>query len=421
MNLEALLTVEDRTLQPDVGKLETGAGVRAAVHVDRDRGVELRKSPRELLVEVDRAHLGLDDGQLAELDARAGHHPAPEDVRTDAQVPRLELGDQRVDLVVGDVADDDLLLDRHRHRAAAVAVCEVCDLGELRAAGPSGLQCEADVAAAVLLATYADMVPLTLGRLRRGSVRERATEELLLQHLAELLRAPVGDEELQASAVARLAVAVVTEQPRHRRPDFRDLIRLDEDAEALREHRVGRQPAADPQVEPDSAVLVLHADERDVVDLVRRALHRATADRGLVLAREVGELFVALGQLVDRTKDVVRVDDLLVVDTGQRAAQHVPGRVTTRLGGRQTDAFEPAPDLGHVLDADPVQLHVLPVGDVSDVAAELPGDAGDDPQLVAGQRTAGDTHPEHEVLVVEILRFEDRGLAAVDALTALGV
>src|SRR3954469_13728278 len=202
MNLEALLTVDDRTLQPDVGKLEPRAGVGAAVHVDGDRGVELRQSPRELLVEVDRAHLGLDDGQLAELDAGAGHHPAPEDIRTDAQVTRLELGDQRVDLVVGDVADDDLLLDRHCDRAAAVAVGEVGDLGELRAAGPAGLQREADVAAAVLLATYADMVALSLGRLRRGSVRQRAAKELLLQHLAELLRAPVGDEELQASTVA---------------------------------------------------------------------------------------------------------------------------------------------------------------------------------------------------------------------------
>ena len=44
-----------------------------------------------------------------------------------------------------------------------------------------------------------------------------------------------------------------------------------------------------------------------------------------------------------------------------------------------------------------------------------------DPQLLVGQRAAGDPHPQHEVLVVELLRLEDRGLAAVDAGTALGV
>src|SRR5205807_112707 len=120
---------------------------------------------------------------------------------------------ERVDLVVGDVANDDLLLDGHRHRAAAVAVGEVRDLDELRATGATGLQREPDVAAAVLLATYADMVALASGRLGCRSVRKRAAEELLLQNLAELLRAPVGDEELQPRAVTRLAVAVVAEQP----------------------------------------------------------------------------------------------------------------------------------------------------------------------------------------------------------------
>ena len=88
---------------------------------------------------------------------------------------------------------------------------------------------------------------------------------------------------------------------------------------------------------------------------------------------------------------------------------------------RQPDRLQPPPDLGHVLDADPVVLHVLPVGDVGDVAAELGADAADDPQRVAGQLPAVDADPHHEVGVLELLGLQQGGLAAGDALGALGV
>ena len=59
-----------------------------------------------------------------------------------------------------------------------------------------------------------------------------------------------------------------------------------------REHRVGRQAAADPQVEAGAVLGVDDADEGDVVDLVHDVL-QAAGDRGLELARQVGELRVA--------------------------------------------------------------------------------------------------------------------------------
>ena len=45
----------------------------------------------------------------------------------------------------------------------------------------------------------------------------------------------------------------------------------------------------------------------------------------------------------------------------------------------------------------------------------------DHPQLLAGQGAAVDAHPEHEVLVVQLVRLQRGGLAAVDAGLALGV
>src|SRR3954462_11633083 len=99
-----------------------------------------------------------------------------------------------------------------------------------------------------------------------------------------------------------------------------------------------------------------------------------------------------------------------------REVQHPAGGVAAGLGLVEADLLEPAPDLGDVLDADPVVLDVLPVGDVGDVPAALGADLPDHPQLVAGERAAVGAHPHHEVRVLELLGLEDGGLAARDAL-----
>src|SRR3954462_8540098 len=120
MDLEALSVVNDGALEPDVGGLETRARVGATVEVDRDRCVEVRQASLELFVEFDRADLGFDDRELAELDAGARHRAASEHGRLDAQVASFELLDKCIDTVVRNVANDDLLLDRHGNVAAAV-------------------------------------------------------------------------------------------------------------------------------------------------------------------------------------------------------------------------------------------------------------------------------------------------------------
>ena len=243
---------------------------------------------------------------------------------------------------------------------------------------------------------------------------------LVLQHLAELLRAPVGHQELDPGPVALPAVAVVAEDGGARRPDVGHLVGPDEHADPLGEHRVGRQPAADPQVVAGLAGLVHDADERDVVDLGLGAVVDAAGHRRLPLARQVAELGAA-HVLRDRLgEDVAGVEHLVLEDPGQRAAEHDARDVAAGLGGRQPDGLEPPPDLGHVLDADPVVLHVLPVGDVGDVPAELGADAADHPQRVAGQLPAVDADPHHEVGVLELLRLQDGGLAAGDALARAG-
>ena len=72
-------TSDELALEPDVGDLDAGAGVGAAVDVQADRGVEVAGTSRgaaRARPRPSRRCLGVDDGELAELDAGAGHRVA---------------------------------------------------------------------------------------------------------------------------------------------------------------------------------------------------------------------------------------------------------------------------------------------------------------------------------------------------------
>ena len=72
-----------------------------------------------------------------------------------------------------------------------------------------------------------------LGASWAGPVGELPAQVVVLEHLAELLAAPLLDQELEAGAGAQAAVAVVAEDADDARPHLvRDLGGLDEGAEA---------------------------------------------------------------------------------------------------------------------------------------------------------------------------------------------
>src|SRR5690606_18776061 len=123
----------------------------------------------------------------------------------------------------------------------------------------------------------------------------------------------------------------------------------------------------------------------------------------------------------DLVDDRARVDELVLGDPRDGAAEHDAGDVTAGLGRLEPDGLETAPDLRDRLDLDPVELDVLAVGDVGRVAAELRGDLGDDAQLLGGEAAAVDADAEHEVAVLELVRLERGCLPAVDPGLALGV
>ncbi len=320
-----------------------------------------------------------------------------------------------------DADDHDLLVRREPSAGGAVLLDQVREAGEGRARDPPDDRRDSDVVLAVLLRVHADVVARDLGRGGGGVRDEPAVEVLVLEHLAELLHAPVGDQELQPSPRSQPAVAVVAEDRDDSLPDVGDLLERDPHAELLREHRVGGEAAADPQVEARAVLGVHRADERHVIGLRAHVVARVPRQRGLELAGEVRERLVPDEAALDLLQRGAAVDDLVGGDAGDGGAEEGAGRVAARLLGLEAGGLEALPDRGHVLDADPVVLDVLAVRDVGGVTGELRRDGAEGTHRVRAQQRAVGAHAHHEVLRVEVGRVDGRGLAAVEALRALGV
>ena len=218
--LVAVRALRDDALEADVGDLEACARVRAAVHVDRDRSVEvgqpLSRVPAWIVVG---ALLRLDERELAELDAGAGDRAAPERRGTHREPERVEFVGERVGARALDVDDDDALLRGEADPAAAEPLGQVRRPGAARhprcvrtswSRRPTPARCAARGR-----------------RCGRGARATRAAaspsgncavQVLVLQHLAELLRTPVGHQELQPRVVARCVGSRSRGTPTRRRP-----------------------------------------------------------------------------------------------------------------------------------------------------------------------------------------------------------
>ena len=172
--------------------------------------------------------------------------------------------------------------------------------------------------------------------------------------------------------MAQSAVPVVAEHLHDALPHLGYLVHRYPRAQPLGEPRVGGQSAAHPQVEAGTVIGVDHADERDVVRLVRGV--GQPSDRRLELPRQVGQRRIADVPVDDLADRLGGVQDLVLGHAGHRAADDHARGVAARLRGGEPDALEALPDRRDVLDAYPVQLYVLPVCDIRHISTELGGD-----------------------------------------------
>ena len=426
VDLEALHPVavgvgDDLPLQADVGDLGAGAGVGAAVEGDAQRHVEVAEALLQLADQLDGAGAGGDQRQLAELQARAGDDPAAERRRFRRQAQLVQLGEERIQLVVGDVEKHQLLHHRGADAGDPVPLGDVRQLHQVRPGHAPDDRLDAHVIEAVLLLVHANVVAVLLPRLRGGAVGKRVPEVIVLQHLPELLRAPLGDQELQAGAGAQPAVAVIAEDAAHAGPHLRHLVEGDPSAQALAQHRVGGQATADPHVETGAMLRVIHADEGHVLHLMRDVQARRTGNRRLELARQIVELVAGEVLVLDAADGRGAVDDLVGRHARHRRTEDDAGDVAATEVGVQADGVETIPNLRHVLDADPVQLDVLPVREIGRVPGEVAGNLADGANAGGGGLAAVEADAEHEVLVLEFLVGLHAGVLAAQPLLPLGV
>ena len=324
-------------------------------------------------------------------------------------------------MLLCDVQHHDLLVGRSAQPVGPVGLQQLGQSDQQLPVDPAHHWGGTDVEASVLLCVDAHMVSGDGGGRRRRAVLEPVAQVFVLDDLAELLCAPVVDQELHPGLVAQPSVAVVAERLGDRVPDLGGLLLRDEGAQTFGQPGVGGQAAAHPDVVAGAVLGVVDADQTEVVDLVDHILAGVAGDGGLVLAGKVGERVVADVALRDLLDHRGGVDDLIGGDSGDRGAQDDARSVAAGLGGAESDRLETAPDLRDVLHADPVQLDVLPVGDIGSVAGVVAGELADRPQLLSGQRAAVDPHPQHEVLVVHLFRRQRGVSTGRHAGAALGV
>jgi len=370
--------------------------------VDLDVLVEAGEPTFELVDEPAREALGLGQRELAEFGPGARDRAAPERRRLDPQPGGLELAREVGGPLVGHVRDQEVLHRGDPELARAVEVGEPRGRLHLGRCHPAAQHRDPHRAVARLfLRVDAHVIAVdVLGRILGRGLCQAEAEPTLELGLEALDRPAVAQEqELQARLLPILAEHAAVAEDLGDPADHRQhLVPADERVEAEGEVGVRRQPAAHADREPDLARLrVAQGGESDVVDLGIRAPGPAARDRDLVLARQVVELGVAVEHPSRRLHERRGVDDLVGVDSCERAAGDVARVVAARSHRREADPPQGLEDLRQVLDPHPVELDVLPHREVGDSARVPLRQARDRPELVGDEPAARDPDPHHEV------------------------
>jgi len=154
--------------------------------------------------------------------------------------------------------------------------------------------------------------------------------------------------------------------------DVRDLVQRDPGAQALADLRVGGEAAADPDVEA-GAVLRWFTPTK-ATSLISCATSRRGEPEIAVLnlrGRFEKSLLPMTRRWISSMAGVPSmISSSAIPATGE--PKDDAGGVTAGLGRGQAHGFEALPDLRDVLDADPVVLHVLPVGEIGGCRARTP-------------------------------------------------
>ncbi len=260
---------------------------------------------------------------------------------------------------------------------------------------------------------HAEVIARGERRRRQAEVGERPSEPLL-DPLAHALGTDVVDHELEAGLDAADAVVEVGRPGAGDRREHLDgLVLGHEDAELLCDARHRGEPAADQHAEALLA-LVQRAHERDAVDLGRVVAVGRGRDRVLVLARQVGEVGVAVEEIGRLLDDVGAVEQLERVDALHRRARDVAHGVAAAAGGRDARRVEVREDVGQAVQGQVVELHVLTCRELADALAVAIRDLADRAQLGRLDEAGRQLDAQHERADLRLVVVEAPPLEAHD-------
>ncbi len=113
----------------------------------------------------------------------------------------LERGGQLVHAILGNIQHQNLLVGRQADAIGTGGLGGVRERQQRGGVETTHGEGETHVLVAVVLVVYPHVIGTAHGASRCGTVRELASQVFVLEHLAELLGAPLGQQELQAGLV----------------------------------------------------------------------------------------------------------------------------------------------------------------------------------------------------------------------------
>ena len=217
---------------------------------------------------------------------------------------------------------------------------------------------------------------------------------LRVHPVAEDLRGHGPHEDLDARLVLVVAASVAVVDA-HDGFEVRQQVALRESGpdDAADRWRAA-EAAADEEVEHDVVAAAVHPDA-DVVHVDGGPVRFRAVEGDLELARQPVELRVLRGPLADDLAVGAGVHPLVRGDAGELVRRDVADAASAGLDAVHAHLGEVREDVRHDLQGRPVDLHVLPGGQVAVALVVAAGDVGEGAELFRGQRPVGHRDAEH--------------------------
>ena len=223
-----------------------------------------------------------------------------------------------------------------------------------------------------------------------------------LDVLAEFVDAELIDEDLDARLVDVVAAAMQIVHAQDRLDVGEQMLLRQEGADLLPDIGRAAHAAADQHAEAVLAVRPAHDLQADIVEGDGRAILGGAGDGDLELARQPAELGMQRRPLAQDLAPGARVLELVIGGAGERIGGDVAHAIAAGLDAVHLDIGERGQHVGNVDELHPVELQVLPRGEMAVAAIPPPPDHGELAQLLGREHAIGNGDAQHVGVQLEI-------------------